>query len=336
MDVNRNGRFLFLRKILGNTWFRVVVSLAIIAVLLTKLPLKELREAVGQISIGLWAFAVLVFLFGHVIGVVKWRLLVNLKRPVLPFTVSFRCYFAGLFANLCLPSLVGGDVIRAGIAIRRCADKESVISGSVIDRFLDISSLIVIIFAGALMSPGALSAGDRNFLFCFLILSAAVVILILSFIFLPFPGFKSERINGKIGSVRDTIVYLTKNPQRAVAAFSLSLIIQSGFVFCNIVLGRACGIDIHVPVWFMAWPLAKLSALMPVSLGGLGVREAALAVTLERFGVQYAKSVGLGLLWETVLVAGGIAGGFIYLALSKKAFAKKDFIDAKNSGPIVE
>ena len=64
--------------------------------------------------------------------------------------------------------------------------------------------------------------------------------------------------------------------------------------------------------WFIAWPLAKLSAMLPVSLGGLGVREAALALILARYGISFSHSVGLGLLWESVLVAGAAIGGIFY------------------------
>ena len=72
-------------------------------------------------------------------------------------------------------------------------------------------------------------------------------------------------------------------------------------------------------VWFLTWPLAKISAMLPISMGGIGVREVALAVLLGRFGIPFSSAVGLGLLWESVLIAGsGIGGGF-YLLSSRNA-----------------
>jgi uncharacterized membrane protein YbhN (UPF0104 family) len=44
-------------------------------------------------------------------------------------------------------------------------------------------------------------------------------------------------------------------------------------------------------------------------MGGLGVREASLAALLAPMGAPAAKVVGVGLLWQTILFAGGLMGG---------------------------
>jgi uncharacterized membrane protein YbhN (UPF0104 family) len=103
-------------------------------------------------------------------------------------------------------------------------------------------------------------------------------------------------------------------------AFAISLSIQSGFIVLNAILGAACKINLSLHIWFLVWPLAKLSAMLPISLGGLGVRETALGFLLLQFDVPFSSSVGVGLLWETVLIAGGIFGGFFYFC-SRKTFS---------------
>jgi hypothetical protein len=97
----------------------------------------------------------------------------------------------------------------------------------------------------------------------------------------------------------------------------LSLAIQSGFVFANAWMGHAIGIEVPLAVWFLVWPLAKIASLAPISLGGLAVREASLAALLLPFGVPVARSVVCSLLWQTVLIAGGLLGGLVWLALSR-------------------
>ena len=62
-------------------------------------------------------------------------------------------------------------------------------------------------------------------------------------------------------------------------------------------------------VWAVAWPLAKIAAFLPVSLGGIGVREAALTGLLATFGVDPALAVAQGLLWRSGLMALGLLGG---------------------------
>jgi uncharacterized membrane protein YbhN (UPF0104 family) len=78
-------------------------------------------------------------------------------------------------------------------------------------------------------------------------------------------------------------------------------------------LGRAAGVEASYEVWLTAWPLAKLIALVPISLAGLGVREAALVALMRPFGAPAAAVMAAGLLWQALLVGGGLVGGLVVL-----------------------
>jgi hypothetical protein len=110
---------------------------------------------------------------------------------------------------------------------------------------------------------------------------------------------------------------LARNPGAAATALALSLTIQSSFVLLNRMLGQAIGIEVPVAVWFLVWPLAKIAGLMPISLGGLAIREATLAALLAPFGVPFAVGVVCSLLWQTVLIVGGLLGGLAWLVLDR-------------------
>jgi glycosyltransferase 2 family protein len=43
-----------------------------------------------------------------------------------------------------------------------------------------------------------------------------------------------------------------------------------------------------------AWPLAKIAAVVPITQGGIGVREAALVVLLAPFGAPLRRSLPRG------------------------------------------
>jgi uncharacterized membrane protein YbhN (UPF0104 family) len=68
-------------------------------------------------------------------------------------------------------------------------------------------------------------------------------------------------------------------------------------------------------VWLFAWPLAKLAAVLPLTQGGMGVREAALVALLTPFGAPGALVLAAGLVWEGVIIAGGLLSGAIALIL---------------------
>ena len=69
----------------------------------------------------------------------------------------------------------------------------------------------------------------------------------------------------------------------------------------------------------MVWPLTKLTEALPLSLGGLGVREAAFATYLAPFGVEPARAVAQSLLWQAVRVGLGLCGAAAALWLPPSA-----------------
>ena len=77
--------------------------------------------------------------------------------------------------------------------------------------------------------------------------------------------------------------------------------------------------DLQLPlrVWLFAWPLAKLAALLPLTQGGIGVREAALVALLAPFGAAGTLVLAAGLVWEGVTVTGGILAGLTAFVASR-------------------
>jgi len=328
--VKKRSIIIFAKSVWRKPAFRILASFCILAILVSNIPLSDLWGTIRQISPILWVAVVIAFLLGHLAGVIKWCLFINMGQNKLPFTVAAQYYFAGLFANLFLPSLAGGDVVRAGLAIRYKADKEAVIVGGLLDRFMDVCVLGLIILFAALYSQTSLSAEYWTVL---LSLFISITIFAIGIIFfLRFPSLKviPKSIRERFEPFANIIKRLIKDPKRALGALAISLSIQSGFIFLSAILGMACKIDLPLHIWFLTWPLAKLSAMLPISLGGLGVRETALAFLLVNFGIPFSKSVGLGLLWESVLVAGGVVGGLSYFLanknLSKTKLAMEDSV----------
>jgi uncharacterized membrane protein YbhN (UPF0104 family) len=61
--------------------------------------------------------------------------------------------------------------------------------------------------------------------------------------------------------------------------------------------------------------MGKLAALVPITQGGIGVREAALAVLLTPFGAPPVLTVAAGLVWQTIIISTALAGGlFVFVA----------------------
>jgi uncharacterized membrane protein YbhN (UPF0104 family) len=302
---------------------RAATSLGLLALILWWLPWQSLTAAIGRIPAGVWLGVTAGFVAGHAVSAFKWRLLLGAAGVPIPAALALRAHALGLFANLCLPSLVGGDVVRAGLVVRDHGQAAAVAVGSVGDRVNDTLALVLLAALGALLTQGA---GDpsalRLLLGIALLLPAGLGGAVLLVRVLPL-----DRLPGPLaraaGRLREAQASLLARPGAALQALALSLAIQGAFVALNVRIAWSMGIDQPAAVWLLVWPLAKLVALVPVSLGGIGVREVALAGLLAPFGVEATAAVAQSLSWEVVLVGSGLAAGAAALALGRSTAAAR-------------
>jgi uncharacterized protein (TIRG00374 family) len=307
---------------------RITVSALLLALLIAFVPWHEAWDGLRQLSPWHWVAVLGVFLVAHLIGSMKWRLVVNAARARLGVLDAVMCYFAGLFANICLPSIVGGDVLRAALAGRVTRRPEAAVWGGVADRASDLLATALLVAAGAMLARRALP-GTWEAVLTVLVAVAVLLLVIGSLLVLRRPLTRwPRRIRRRLGRSLVSFRRMWRSPGVALIALALSLVVQSTFVVLNASLGRAIGVDVGLAVWFLVWPLAKISGLMPISLGGLAVREATLAALLLPFGVPAAMGVVAALLWQTVMISGGLLGGLLWFGLARRAGHRANAGDA--------
>lgn len=296
---------------------RIVATFAALGLIAWWLPVDELWAAIRSVPPATWPFAVAVYLTAHLLGVMKWRLLVNAAGAGLPGRQAVQAYYWGLFGNLFLPSIVGGDVVRAGVAMRHSRSTSALLLGSLVDRVQDVIGLGVLAGIGALLAPRALDETSRQVFVGFMVLLAVVAISGL----VTLRYFPARRVPWKVRRilvrVRQAVTATASRPQALVIAFGLGLVLQSSLILLNWELGRLIGIDIPLYVWLFVWPLAKIAGLTPLTQGGIGVREAAQAALFAPFGVTAVHAVATGLVFEAVIISGGLLSGGIAVALRR-------------------
>jgi len=106
--------------------------------------------------------------------------------------------------------------------------------------------------------------------------------------------------NGKLLRVLTRLIHsaaeLARSPGRLLLCLAISMAVQCLFVGINIAFAEAAHVEAPVAAWFFAWTSAKIIAIAPISLGGLGVREASMAALLApeldqqiRFAVDHLR-----------------------------------------------
>jgi len=292
-------------------------SALVLYLLFRLLPGRQVWQTVGLLPAQLWVMVLAGYLGAHCIGVAKWRLMVNLPGAGLNVRQAARCYFAGLFGSLFLPSLIGGDLVRAGLALRLGRSKAGALLGSFLDRIIDFAALALLAGVGALLVPGALDARGRKI---FLLLGAGALlgaVAVAGVIALLPVGRFSFRMRRRVVRLRRAGRSMAGQPLAMLRALSMAMVAQLVFIELSVLLAKACGLYLPFRVWLFVWPLAKLSATLPITQGGIGVREAALAALLVPFGAPAVLTVAAGLAWEAIVVSGALVAGATSLLIGR-------------------
>ena len=102
------------------------------------------------------------------------------------------------------------------------------------------------------------------------------------------------------------------SPAALTSIFGISILAQVPGILVFAALGQ--GLGLPVPLVSMGWirSVVVLLTVLPISIGGLGVREGALVFTLHAFGVPAHDALALSILvFATTILAPGLAGGMV-------------------------
>lgn len=300
-----------LRAVLRHPLTRVALTVGALALLIVALPVGSLWEVIGRMPHFAWPAAIAVYLGLHLLGITKWRRVMNAAGAELPFRISARAYYMGLFGGTFLPSLVGGDAVRAGIVYRAARSKSGLVLASAIDRGIDVIGLAAVAGVGALLSPLALDQQSRSI---FVALGGSLALVggaaALAAYYTPVRRFpwKVRRLFVKI---RRALRAMSSRPQALVYSLISTIVLQALLALLNWWLALA--IDVRVPfyVWIFVWPLAKVAAMVPITQNGIGVREVAYVALCAPFGISAPEAVAASLVFQVVVLGGGLVSGAV-------------------------
>ncbi len=290
---------------------RAAVSGIVVAVLLSVIPVDTVFGALRRTSAWVWSASIAIFFAGHYLNAMKLRLLLG-PTPGLT-SACVRAQYAGLVANLGLPGLAGGDLVRAAYLTPLCGVKRVAVA-SITDRLIDTGTVVALI-AVALPLAGVPSGIRDVVQRASLWLTAGAALLLIGGMIL----LRLRRFAGIGGHIRQAWDALKTRRPALLGALAISLVVQSAFVMTNVWLARQVGVTTDLPAWFVAWPLSKLVAVLPISLGGIGVREAALVSLLAPYGAPREAVLASGILWQGVLIVTGLVGLVVTQLLPRTA-----------------
>src|SRR5437588_7428704 len=111
-----------------------------------------------------------------------------------------------------------------------------------------------------------------------------------------------------IGAVHLGMERFRKEPLAVLAVLGVSFAYQLTLVVAAWMLGHALGINIGITVLLAFMPAVAMAQVLPISIGGLGLREGALVLFLHPLGVSIEHAVAFGLLIYGINLAVSLLG----------------------------
>ena len=310
-------------KLLKNL-LRIGLSLITLALLLSTVGWKEVLAILRTADLRLLLIAWMLFLVGVTVRTFRWRALLQGLGIHPPFGKLLYLYLVGGFFNAFLPTGFGGDVVRV-MELAQGEENTAAFGTVLLDRLTGILSLLAmglivipfthslqpwLIWIMVLVAGGGLVGG-------FLLLEGKLLRRITAH--LP----KALSLAGEGTLARIYAAVTGCGPKAIWQALALSTL----FNLLNIVTYWLCGLAVGIPTpldfYFVAVPLLSLTLLMPISVGGLGVRDWVAQPLFNSVGIGAEQAAGMTLCVYAVTAAAGLVGGVLYLGVGLRGLLAK-------------
>jgi len=251
-----------------------------------------------------WAFAgaVLMYLFAIFISSVRWRLLLqdrlSLKR-------LYPLYLLGSFFNTFLPGIVGGDAVKIYYLYRETGKGTQALASVFMDRYIGFASLMSI---GLLAFPFGFPYFRGSWIQWVL---PAMVLVFLGGSLVVF-GLRLGKGIRVLGSFYDYFHSYRKKRGVILKAYFLSAAVQTSIIFLIYVLALGLGQSLPLHMLFIFMPIISTLASAPLSIAGIGIREASSVLLFGTIGVEPDMATAISFAWFLSVATGGLAGLYEY------------------------
>jgi len=303
---------------------QLAVAVGLTCVLLLRIDIRRSLELMRSANVPFLVLAVLLLVVQFAVCNLRWQILLRARNRHYPWPFLFRVYLASTALNSVLPSSLGGDFLRVAWTAEPGNTAEAV-SVVLVDRALGMLGLLVLSLAASFVLIAGKASGGL-LLVNLLVLGAVMFAAMALFIE---PAYRLVRavlirirpfgIGVKVLAVLDGIRAF-RRPARPIAlASGLSIASLVMYSFVWYVLGLAIGCTTP-PIFYLVYvPVVALAAMIPVSIGGVGIRENGFVILMTRQGMSQPQAAAVALLFLLLTYLFALAGVIILIGLKRRA-----------------
>jgi hypothetical protein len=311
-----------MRKPYVKRWLRIAASLALLLGMLHLLSLEELGFALRRVSIAALLFALATMLLNFAVMGVRWYRLIQPCAPMrLVDHLQRYCY--ATFLNTFTPANVGGDVYRV-ISLRAHAPRTAAVIAVVLrERLLGLLSYLlayILMLSCVRLDPLVVKpAAVSLFAYAGIVAAGTAAAIFLVPYALTGPIMRLPAV----GRRRRLAAVVEVLDQAGRFGSFRELVILLGLSFVGIALWvsavQVIAVDVGLTVsWIELGVVAVLTELLrmlPITIQGIGLREALFSYLLASLGRSPESGFAVGLVSYLVLTCALVVSGLVGWAL---------------------
>jgi uncharacterized protein (TIRG00374 family) len=309
---------------------RLGLAVGVMIWLLKKMGLDQMGQTLHNTA-GHWpwvAAAFVITLPPQLMSMFRWKLILDAQGMRLAWSRITSIFFISLFFNAFMIGPTGGDLVKAYYTARETHHKKTeAVMTIFIDRVIGLLILAMLVGVTILIRWDFFMVDHpeiRSWALTALVVCGAItgggVLAFSIHLFEAFPFLRRWNRYPAVGRVFELVekaynaFYICRTQPRLLLKITAhSLALQFLLVAAVSLIGRALELDLPFLAYLTFSPLIGLISAIPVTPGGLGIREGASIHLWSVLGVPSEKAFLLGFVPYVLLVLWGLPGGLLFL-----------------------
>jgi uncharacterized protein (TIRG00374 family) len=301
---------------------KAAVSLGLVALLLGWSDVGRLWALARGANVA-W-LAVAAVCYAAMIAVSAWRWGALLQAQSVRFRTATlaESFLVATFFNNFLPSNIGGDVVRVTDTAAAAGSKTLAATVVLVDRGLGVLALGLLAAAGATMAHTAGPFGAT-------VVWSGVAVLVgigltivlkpaaLASLCRPVRRLHAEWIDERLARLTGALDRFRSRPSALALGFAGALAVQALLVLFYAAIVHALGVRVGLDDLAVVVPASFLVQMAPVSLNGLGVREATFGFYFSRLGLPIESALLVSLAGAAEVLLFSLVGAGLYALRSR-------------------
>ena len=287
---------------------RAGLGVAVVTILLTHYDARPIFRILSRERPAFFVAAVALYLAGQAMCAYRWQLLAAILKVHGRYREYFAYIFVGMFTNLFVPGLLGGDAARSVYLGRRHGRIGEAIASVVADRGVGLLGLFWLAAAAAIFLNFALIPSS--------VVTPTIAvgaITLAGFLAAPLVARLIHLMPRPLRRAGGIVAPYLHHPAALIPSIALSMVLQITLAICQYLLAAGLGMTVPLSLFILCVPIANVFASLPLTLNGLGIRESAYLVLFGMAGMRKEDAIALGLLWFAATMVGGLTGAIAFV-----------------------